>query len=327
MKKKHLFLLCVFMAVLNSSCQNSGNFDAMGVFEADEVIVSSEASGEITSFKLEEGSKLDSGVLVGTVDCIQLELQKEQVIASMEALGLKQNEASPQVAILLQQIQSQQKQVEVQREQLNVVEKERQRFANLLAKKAVTQKQYDDIQGQSDILKKQIESSENQLLVLQQQIASQNSSVGIQNRGIMSEGKPLQIRLKQLEDQIRRCNIINPISGTVLSKYAENHEITSIGKPLYKIADLSYITLRAYISNEQLSGLKLNQEVKVMVDSGDQYYQEYVGVLYWISDKAEFTPKSIQTKDERANLVYAIKVRVRNGGLIKIGMYGELKFN
>lgn len=310
-----------------SACRNGLDFDAMGVFEADEVIVSAEANGEITSLKVKEGVDLDSGLVVGTVDCIQLELQKAQVLASMEALGLKQNEASPQIAILQQQILTQQKQIGAQKEQYNVVDRERQRFANLLAKKAVTQKQYDDIKGQADVLKKQIETSENHIFVLEQQIASQNSQVSIQNRGIMSEAKPLEVRLKQLEDQIRRCNIVNPKKGTVISKYAERHEMTQAGKALYKIADLSSITLRAYISNEQLSQIKLNQPVKVRVDKGKETYQAYTGNIIWIADRAEFTPKSIQTKDERANLVYAIKIKVKNDGLIKIGMYGEVIFN
>ncbi|MCU0444690.1 MAG: HlyD family efflux transporter periplasmic adaptor subunit [Microscillaceae bacterium] len=316
-------LLLPFFAL--SACQNQPSFDAMGMFEANEIIVSAEANGEIKSFKISEGLSLDSGAVVGSIDCIQLELQKAQVLASMEALGLKQNEASPQVAILQQQVLTQQKQVAAQKEQLKVIERERQRFASLLAKKAVTQKQYDDLEGQSNILKKQIETSENQIRVFQQQIASQNSVVSIQNRGIMSEAKPLQVRLQQLEDQIRRCQITNPQKGTVISKYAENHEVTGVGKPLYKIADMSTVTLRAYISNEQLSQIKLNQAVKVKVDKGKNESKEYAGTLTWIADKAEFTPKSIQTKDERANLVYAIKVKVKNDGFLKIGMYGEIK--
>jgi HlyD family secretion protein len=318
------FLLILLIGF--SACQNGQNFDAMGMFEANEIIVSAEANGEIKSLKISEGLTLDSGTVVGSIDCIQLELQKAQVLASMEALGLKQNEASPQVAILQQQVLTQQKQVAAQKEQLKVVERERSRFASLLAKKAVTQKQYDDIEGQSNILKKQIETSENQIAVFQQQMASQNSAVSIQNRGIMSEAKPLQVRLQQLDDQIRRCQITNPAKGTVISKYAENHEVTAMGKPLYKIADLSTITLRAYISNAQLSQIKLNQAVKIKVDKGNNAYQEYNGTLTWIADKAEFTPKSIQTKDERANLVYAIKVKVKNDGFLKIGMYGEVNF-
>ncbi|MDX2302000.1 MAG: HlyD family efflux transporter periplasmic adaptor subunit [Microscillaceae bacterium] len=317
----------LFLSLCFSACQNGADLDAMGVFEANEVIVSSEVNGEITSLNIEEGAVLDSAQVVGTIDCSQLELQKAQVEASLDALGLKQNEAAPQIAILQQQILSQQKQVAAQKEQWRVVEQERQRFANLISKKAITQKQYDDIKGQADVLKKQIEASENQIAVLQQQIASQNAQVNIQNRGIMSETKPLQVRLDQLADQIADCQIINPQKGTVIAKYAENHEVTTVGKALYKIADLSTVTLRAYISNEQLSRIKLQQAVKVRIDQGKNEYKAYQGTLTWITDKAEFTPKSIQTKDERANLVYAIKVKVKNDGFLKIGMYGEVIFN
>ena len=320
--------LIVFVVSLYlSACGNRGDFDAMGVFEADEIIISAEVNGEIISFKAEEGVKLKAGDIVGQIECTQLELQKAQVEASIEALGLKTNEAAPQIAILQQQIQSQKKQVAAQKEQWRVVEQERNRFENLLKKKAVTRKQYDDLKGQADVLKKQIEASENQISVLQQQIASQSSSVSIQNRGIMSEAKPLKIRSQQLEDQIANCQIINPITGTIIAKYAENREFTSTGKALYKIADLSTLTLRAYITNDQLSKIKLNQKVKVQVDQGKKDYRAYEARISWITNKAEFTPKSIQTKDERANLVYAIKVKVKNDGFLKIGMYGEIVFN
>ncbi|MEO1652310.1 MAG: HlyD family efflux transporter periplasmic adaptor subunit, partial [Bacteroidota bacterium] len=251
-----------------SACGGDDDFDAMGIFEADEVIISAEVSGEILHFTAEEGVRLDSGSVVGQIECTQLELQKAQVEASILALGLKKNEAAPQIAILQQQMLSQQKQVATQKEQWRVLEQERMRFKNLLLKKAVTQKQYDDLEGQSDILKKQIEASENQVRVLQQQIVSQHSTVDIQNRGIMSEAKPLRVRQEQLADQIAECEVINPLSGTVIAKYADTHEFTSAGKALYKIADLSTLTLRAYISNEQLGKIKLNQQVEVRVDQG-----------------------------------------------------------
>ena len=223
-----LFVISLYL----SACGNGGDFDAMGVFEADEVIISAEANGELISFKAEEGVKLDVGEVVGQIECTQLELQKAQIEASIEALGLKQNEAAPQIAILQQQILTQQKQVAAQKEQWRVVEQERKRFENLLKKKAVTQKQYDDFEGQADVLKKQIAAAKNQISVLQQQISSQNSQVNIQNRGIMSEAKPLEIRREQLADQIAECKIINPIKGTVMAKYAENHEFTAVGKAL-----------------------------------------------------------------------------------------------
>ena len=162
--------------------------------------------------------------------------------------------------------------------------------------------------------------------VTQQQIDVQKNNVATQNRSILSEGKPLEKRVAQLQDQLDKSNIVNPIAGTVLTKYAEEGEVTASGKALYKIADLSTITLRAYVTATQLSQLKLGQTVKVFADNGPNKYNEYSGTITWISDKAEFTPKTIQTKEERANLVYAVKVKVKNDGYLKIGMYGELKF-
>ncbi len=164
------------------------------------------------------------------------------------------------------------------------------------------------------------------MAVTQQQISVQRSNVATQNRGILSEGKPLEKRVAQLDDQLKRATILNPVQGTVITKYAEEGEITAAGKAMYKIADLSTMTLRAYITGTQISQVKLGQLVKVLVDDGADKYKELPGTVTWIADKAEFTPKTIQTKEERANLVYAIKVKVKNDGYLKIGMYGEIKF-
>ena len=181
------------------------------------------------------------------------------------------------------------------------------------------QSQRDDLNAQIDVLKKQIAANK-------QEIKVQETTTGTQNSTVMSEYKPLSKSVAVIEDQLKRANIVNPINGTVLTKYALAGEVTSAGKALYKIGDLSVITLRAYITGTQLAEVKLNQEVKVLVDSADGKYRNYAGVISWISDKAEFTPKTIQTKDERANLVYAVKIRVKNDGYLKIGMYGEVKF-
>lgn len=208
---------------------------------------------------------------------------------------------------------------------MRLLERERKRVDNLVKAEAVPSKQLDDVEGQIDILKKQIETTESQLTVFNQQIKSQIQQVSIQNRGVLSERKPLQERIAQMDDQLRRCNITNPFEGTVLVKYAAADEITAMGKPLYKIADLSTLTLRAYITGDQLAKVKLNQVVKVFVDNGKDDYKEVNGTVTWISGKAEFTPKTIQTKDERANLVYATKIKVKNDGYLKIGMYGEVK--
>lgn len=307
------FLSIVVASVLLTACNSNGNdFDASGTFEADEVIVSSELSGKITSFNLDEGMMIPKDSIIGTIDATNIALQKEQVEASIEALNQKTADVSPQVKLL-------QDQIAVQKSQLDNLLHERTRIENLLKADAATQKQLDDINNNIDVLNKQIN-------VTQQQINVQQNNIATQNRGILSESKPLSKRAAQLKDQLDKANIVNPIKGTVITKYAEAGEVTNAGKALYKIADLSEITLRAYITGGQLSEVKLGQQVKVLVDDGDDKYKEFPGTITWVSDKAEFTPKTIQTKEERANLVYAMKIKVKNDGTMKIGMYGEVKF-
>ncbi len=309
------------------SC-NSGNnkFDATGTFESDEIIVSAEASGKILQFNVEEGITLIKDSVVGKIDPTTIELQKEQASSTVNALQQKTSNASPQVNILLSQLQLQTKQIAVYDEQVSVLQKEQLRFQKLVAADAVPAKQLDDINGQVDILKEQIVAAKTQLTVLQSQINAQRQTVAIQNRGIMSEKDPMEKKVAQIQDQLNKTIIRNPVTGTVLTKYADQGEFTAVGKALYKIADLSTMKLRAYITGNQLAQVKLNQPVKVMVDDGKGSFKELKGTISWIADKAEFTPKTIQTKDERANLVYAIKVNVVNDGYLKIGMYGEVVF-
>ena len=310
-----------------AACKSSkDDFDATGVFEAEEVIVSAEAAGQLTNFTISEGDVLKVGQTIGEVDCQNIDLQKAQVQASISALKLKQNEASPQTQILAKQIEGQKAVFATQKEQLSVLEKEKGRIQNLVKAEAVPTKQLDDIVGQIDILKKQMESTQSQMAIITQQIASQNEQVKLQNRGILSETQPLQVRVSQIEEQLGHCKVINPIDGTVLVKYAEAQEVTGMGKPLYKIANLETMTLRAYIAGTQLGQVKVNQPVKIFIDNGKETYKEMTGTISWIASKAEFTPKTIQTKDERENLVYAAKIKVKNDGFIKIGMYGEVKF-
>ncbi len=309
------------------SCNNgNGKYDATGTFETDEVIVSSEATGRILQFNVEEGASLAKDSVVGKIDPVAIELQKEQASASVEALQQKTNDASPQVGILQSQTQLQQKQIAVDEEQLKVLEKEQQRFKKLVAADAVPAKQLDDITGQVNVLQEKIIASKTQLKVLQSQIDAQRQVVAIQNRGILSEKDPMQKKVALIQDQLNKTIIKNPVTGTVLTKYADANEFTATGKALYKIADLSTMKLRVYITGNQLALVKLNQVIKVFVDNGKGGYKELKGTISWISDKAEFTPKTIQTKDERANLVYAMKVNVVNDGYLKIGMYGEVQF-
>ena len=314
--------------VLMASCGNgNGKSDASGTFEADEVIVSAEATGKILQLNVEEGAALAKDMVIGKIDPTAIELQKEQAASSVEALGQKTNDASPQVSVLESQIVLQQRQVAVDEEQLRVLQKEQQRFQKLVAADAVPAKQLDDINGQVDVLEEKIKAGKTQLSVLQSQVNAQRRQVAIQNRGILSEKDPMEKKVAIIEDQLNRTSIKNPLAGTVLTKYAQANEFTSTGKALYKIADLSVLKLRAYITGNQLAQVKLNQAVKVKVDDGKGGYREFSGTISWISDKAEFTPKTIQTKEERANLVYAGKINVKNDGYLKIGMYGEVLFN
>jgi len=278
---------------------NKVSFDASGSFEAEETVISAEATGTIKRFEVEEGQLLPAGRNIGYIDSVQLHLQKKQLEAQIKAILGKKPDISVQLSAL--------------RERLAATERERTRIENLLRGDAATPKQLDDIKAEIEVLKSQIEA--------------QKSTLDIAIKGIDRDVLPLRVQIEQLEDRLARCNIVNPLSGTVLAKYAAANEMTALGKPLYKIADLSDIVLRAYLTGDQLLRAKLNQNVKVLTDNGLGGYKETDGKIVWISSKAEFTPKTIQTKDERANMVYAVKVKVKNDGTYRIGMYGEILFS
>jgi HlyD family secretion protein len=286
------------LILLVTSCNKDVTFDASGSFEAVEVIISAEANGVIKELNIEEGQNLQAGQYIGYIDSIQLFLKKKQLESQMVALLAKK----PNIAVQLSALQ----------EQLKSAEIEQKRVSSLVKSEAATTKQLDDINAQIEIIKKQIEA--------------QKSTLSITSEGINKDILPLQVQMEQLADQLQKCKIINPINGTVLTKYAEQNEMAVTGKALYKIADLSEIILRIYISANQLPQVKLNQKVKVHTDEGNGGFREDEGTITWISDKAEFTPKTIQTKDERANMVYAVKIKMKNDGTYKIGMYGEIKF-
>lgn len=319
-------LISIALLALYSCNNGNSKYDASGTFEADEIIVSAEATGKILQLNFEEGDSLAKNATVGTIDVLGLELQKGQIEASLHAIGQKTNDPEPQIAVLNAQIQGQNAQIEVLKQQIEVAEKEQLRLQNLVKADAATPKQLDDAKGQISVMRKQLAAAKEQLGVLAQQIALARASVKSQNRSILSEKAPVQKRVDQVEDQISRAQIKNPAAGIVLSKYAMAGEFASMGKPLYKIADVSEMTLRAYITGGQLSAVKTGQSVKVLVDDGPDKLKELPGTISWISNKAEFTPKTIQTKDERANLVYAVKIKVKNDGFLKIGMYGEVIF-
>ncbi|CAN5919081.1 HlyD family efflux transporter periplasmic adaptor subunit [soil metagenome] len=288
-----------FLILILASCGNKAtDADASGSFEAEETIISANATGTILHLGVEEGQTLKTGQQIGYIDSLQLYLKKKQLQAQITSTLSQRPDISAQVAAL--------------QVQLKTAERDQQRIANLVKADAATQKQLDDANAQIELVRKQI--------------AAQQSSLGITSGSITQQAAPLEVQIEQLDDQLEKCRIINPVNGTVLAKYAEQNEMATMGKPLYKIADISSLTLRVYITGSQLSLVKLNQDVKVMVDDGKGGFREYKGQLTWISDKAEFTPKTILTKEERTNLVYAVKIKVPNDGLLKLGMYAEVKF-
>jgi HlyD family secretion protein len=288
------------LAFLISSCHNSENdWDAAGAFESVETIVSTEANGTLMQFDIEEGQTHKAGDWIGYVDSAQLFFAKEELQAQIASTLSQQPNIPVQVASLYSQLAD--------------AEKNQERMQNLVKVNAATPQQLDDANTQVEVYKKQIEA--------------QKSALGITSNTLEKDVTPLLRHISQIDDQLKKCKIINPIHGTVLTKYAENHEVVTPGKALYKIAETDTLILRAYITGSQLTMVKLGQVVKVRTDLGSNQYRPYTGVVYWISDKSEFTPKTIPTKDERADLVYAIKVRVVNDGYLKIGMYGEVKFD
>lgn len=282
-----------------TACGNKEQaYDASGVFETTEVVVSAKAQGEIISLTAEEGQEVKAGQELGQIDVAQLELKREQLKSTKSATTSRKLDTNRQVASLRQQISN--------------LQAEQTRFKALLADGAATQKQVDDIGYQINTLQKQMDA-------LTEQMNTQNSSIDQQSAGFDAQ-------IGQVNDLLRQARITSPIDGTILAKYAEQGEYAAPGKPLLKVANVGDMKLRAYITAEQLTALKLGQKVTVYADQGKSDRKAYEGTVTWIADKAEFTPKTIQTRDERANLVYAIKVSVKNDGLIKRGMYGDVSF-
>jgi HlyD family secretion protein len=303
-----LIALLVFISCNN----NKKDFDASGNFESDEVIVSAQQNGLLLSYNVSEGKSLHDSEVVGQIDVTIPMLQKQQTEATISSLKEKTSNANEQVNVV-------KKQLAVQQSQLDNLYNERVRTQNLVKADAAPAKQLDDINAHIDQLQKQIAATRAQIILY-------NSNTATQNRSILSEKAPLEKTAQQFQEQINKGQIINPITGNVLTNYALKGELVVVGKPLYKIANIDTLTLRAYITGNQLPQIKNGQQVQVRVDNGNKSYKNYPGIITWISDKSEFTPKTIQTKDERANLVYAIKVQVKNDGYLKIGMYGEVLF-
>lgn len=289
-------IVYIVAVVLAASCGTEAEFDAQGTFEAAEIVVSSEATGRILNFEVEEGMAVEANQMVGAIDSVLLHLQRKQLEAQQSALLTSRPDVKKQVASLREQIVKQ--------------KNELRRVENMLNDGAATQKQKDDIEAQINILESQLDATLSTL--------DKNTST------INNNSAALEAQIAALDDRISKCRIISPIGGTVLVKYAEAGELASVGKPLMKIADLDNIYLRAYFTSDQLANIKLGDQVKVVADFGGEERYDYTGRVAWISSESEFTPKTIQTKDSRANLVYAVKIAVENDGRLKIGLAGEV---
>ena len=295
---KYVFLGLAIPLLFISCGKSKDNFDAAGTFETTEVIVSAEATGKILSLDIQEGQVLKAREVVGSIDSVQLYLRKMQLISNEKSIVVRRPDVQKQIAAVVQQIAT--------------AKTERTRVINLLKANAANQKQLDDINAQIAVLEKQLDAQKTTLVTT--------------NQGITDDTQGLKLQVAQIEDQLYKCRITSPINGTVLVKYAEMGEVAAPGKALFKIADTENMILRAYVTADQLTQLKEGQKVKVFADFGEDKSREYAGTLSWISSNSEFTPKTIQTRDERANLVYAVKINVKNDGYLKIGMYGNVKF-
>lgn len=297
--KRNFSILSILMISLVACDNGNGKHDASGTFEATETIISAEANGKIMSLTVNEGDQVKAGDVLGYIDSTQLHLTKLQLIQNQKAVLSGKPDINTQLESL-------------QRELDNALS-DKKRIENLVKGDVASQKQLDD--------------ANTRIEVIQARIDAQRSILKTTTSTINEQSQTIAVQLAQVEDQLKKCKIVNPVNGTVLSTYAEQFEMTAAGRPLYKVADLSTINLKAYVTNDQFTALKLGQSVKVQVDAQNGESKIYDGVVDWISNKAEFTPKTIQTKNERANLVYAIKVKVKNDGLLKIGMYGEVILN
>lgn len=337
---KKVFLLASLAFIMASCGEDKKDYDATGTFEATEVTVSAESSGQLISFNVAEGQLLDGGITVGQIDSRQLTLKRAQLATSNDQLVATHGQLDAnkrQLAANRQATASKQldlkKQVASIRQQIANQQRERQRFSELLRDGAVPRKQVDDIDYQIQVLQKQLAATEEQIASQNAALAEQNKGIAAQidginsqQAGVSAQQAGVRAQQAQLDDQIAHTFVKSPLSGTVLEKYAEQGEFVSIGKPLFKIADTKRMFMRAYITSEQLKDVRLGQKVKVMTDYGNGQKKQYNGVVTWISSRSEFTPKTIVTDNERADLVYAVKIQFQNDSYVKIGMYGEVKF-
>lgn len=298
--KKQIFYVATAAALLalGSCTDRSREFDACGQIEATEVLVSAEANGRIIALQVTEGDKLTAGEVVGVIDSVQTYLQKEELVRKRSNTQTKWVDIDRQLAS--------------QYAQLNKLKSDRERYQALEAKDAATRKQVDDLVSQ--------------IAVTEREIAAQRQNYERNNAGIREELALYDVQIAEKDDQLSKCRIVAPIDGTVLTKFAEAGELVTSGKSLFKLADLKQVYVRAYLTTAQLAEVKLGDTVQVTIEDGTDKPRTYEGRLVWIADEAEFTPKNIQTKDERADLVYAAKIALDNDGYLKLGMYAYVRF-
>ena len=295
---KKLIIMAAGLAVLASCGSNEKEYDATGTFEATEVTVAAEQSGALIKFNVNEGDEIALGKEVGLVDTTQIWLKIQQAGATKEVYQSQKPDMEAQIA--------------TSRQQLAKARQDQQRYKELVADGAAPSKMLDD--------------ATNQVQVLQKQLDAQISSLSTNTNALNKQMAATDVQVSQLQDQLRKCHIVAPIAGTVLEKYVEKGEFVAIGKPLFKMADTEQMFIRAYVTSAQLKDVKVGKKAKVFADYGDGQKKEYEGTVSWISSRSEFTPKTILTDDERADLVYALKVAIKNDGYVKIGMYGEVSF-
>ena len=323
---RQITVIAILMLMLASCSKKEKKFDATGTFEASEVTVSAKSSGELEMFSLAEGQTLEAGVLVGNIDITQLTLKKNELATASSQLNANRDQLRSNRRATDSKQLDLQKQVASIKQQIANAKRERQRFTELVNDGAVPRKQLDDINYQISVLEKQLAATTDQLAAANRSLAEQSAGIDAQISGLDAQQQGINVQQAQLDDQIANAAVRTPIRGTVLEKYVAQGEFVTVGKPLFKMADIDNMFIRAYVTSAQLQGIKVGQPCKVFADYGDGQKKQYEGTVIWISSRSEFTPKTILTDDERADLVYAVKIAIKNDGFVKIGMYGEVKF-
>lgn len=323
---KRITIMAGVLLLLVACGNKEKEYDATGTFEATEVTVSAKSTGELQRFDVTEGQEIDQNVVVGTIDAYQLKLQRQQLENTKEQLKANKKQLNATRGATNSKQLDLEKQVASIRQQIANAQRERQRYNELVNDGAVPRKQLDDINYQIKVLEKQLAATQEQIRSNNASLKEQSQGITAQMEGIDAQQLTVESQKAQLDDQIANSDIKAPITGSVLEKYVERGEYVTVGKPLFKMADTQNMFIRAYVTSAQLKDIKVGQQVKVFADYGNGQKKSYNGTVTWISSRSEFTPKTILTDDERADLVYAVKIAIKNDGYVKIGMYGEVKF-